>query len=434
MRPTTKMLWAGLAVMSALALCACDQQASAGRVVSVQTPSTSIDIDHLKRIDAVLQKEVDDGVRAGFVAAVVTRDGVVYQTAVGDADPFNDVPMTAETRFRIASMTKPIISVAVMQLIDRGVINLNDPVGLYVDGYNNAQVAVSYDRKGDGTFDTRPAARAPTIHDLLTHMAGIGYVFSQASDLEQAYTDANLFTIEGTLCERIEQIAALPLLDDPGMKWNYSYSIDVLGCIIEVASGLSLEEYLSENLFKPLSMNDTEFFMDQEDIKGLATVIEFNENGDMVRSEGTDLAKGINDAPFGVMSGGAGLLSNVHDYARFMQMMMNYGELDGARILSPQTARLMMSDNTPASALPSYWVNGITFGLGGAVILEPGYTGEVTAAGDWGWAGYWDTWFTVNADLGIGYITLSQAQPNPYIKPSRARFGVKAIAYGALEN
>ena len=423
-----------LAIASVLAVGACTQDALDARVISAEAPAASINKEHLNRIDAVLQKEVDEGVRAGFVAAVVTREGVAYQTAVGEADPFNDVAMTVDTRFRIASMTKPIISVAVMQLVERGVINLNDPVGLYIDAYNNAQVAVSHNRNDDGEFETRPAARAITVHDLLTHMAGIGYAFSQASDLDRAYFEENLFITEGTLCERIDRIAALPLLDDPGTKWNYSYSIDVLGCLIEVATGTTLDAHLKENIFQPLGMENTEFFMNEEDIASLSVVIEFDENGEMIRSGGTALAKGVNDAPFGVMSGGAGMLSDVHDYARFMQMLLNHGTLDDARILSPQTVELMTSDHTPEAARPPFWINaGISFGIGGSVVLEPGYTGDVAVAGDWGWAGYWDTWFSVNTGLGVGYITLTQAQPNPYLKPSRARFGVKAIAYGALE-
>lgn len=397
--------------------------------------AVALDMDHLRRIDAVLQKEVDAGVRAGYVAAVVTRDGIAYQTAIGEADPFTDVAMSTDTRFRIASMSKPIVSAAVMQLVERGEVNLSDPVGRYVEGYADARVATSYDRNAEGEFETRPAARPMTVHDLLTHRAGIGYGFSQATDLERAYTETNLFFTEGSLCERIEQIADLPLLFDPGERWEYSYSIDVLGCIIEKASGVSLEAYLKDNLFTPLGMTHTDFFLEPEDLDGLATVIEFNEQGEMVRS-GPDALAGasINDTPFTTMSGGAGLLSTVGDYARFMQMMLNYGELDGARVLSRATVELMTSDNTPKSARPERWGNnGITFGIGGAVILNPGYTSEVAAKGDWGWAGYWDTWFTVNPRVGIGYISLAQAQPNPYIKPSDAHFEVKAIAYGAMK-
>ncbi len=414
----------------------------AGAVITVSAGSEAwardrshISAEALKRIDAVLQAEVDDGTRAGYVAAVVTREGVVYKKAFGDADPFNDKPMTTDTRFRIASMTKPVISAAVMQLVDRGLVALSDPVEHFIPAYANPQVAVSKTRREDGSFETRPATRSITVHDLLTHMAGIGYVFSMESDLDKAYLEANLLLTEGDLATRIDRIAALPLLTDPGEVWNYSYSIDILGRIIEVASGMELEAYLKENLFEPLRMDDTEFFLTEEDFAGLAVVIEFNEQGEMVRSAGNALSSDVNEEAFGIASGGAGLVSNVDDYARFMRMLLNGGELDGARILSPATVRLMMEDHTPMEARPEPWKKtGISFGLGGYVVVEPGYSGNVAAEGDWGWAGYWDTHFFVNPEQNIGAILLAQTQPNPYIKPSRARDLVKGVAYGAVKN
>ncbi len=423
-----------IALASLLALGACTEEGS-GRVVSVQTPQNSIDKAFLNHIDPVLQAEVDDGVRAGFVAAVVTRDGVAYKKAFGKADLFNDKDMTTDTRFRIASMTKPIISVAVMQLVDRGAIRLNDPVEQFIPAYANPQVAVSKTRNADGSFETRPAKRSITIHDLLTHTAGIGYVFSTASDLDKAYFDANLLVTEGDLKARIDQIAALPLLTEPGEIWNYSYSIDILGYIIEAASGVSLETYLMENIFTPLGMTGTEFFIDESDFEGAAIVVEFNEAGEMVRSGGSALSSPVNDEAFGIASGGAGLVSNVDDYARFMRMLLNDGELDGARILSPATVRLMMQDHTPMNARPEPWKNiGMTFGLGGYLILEPGYMGNYAAKGDWGWAGYWDTHFFVNREENLGVILLAQTQPGPHMSPSRAEDLMKSIAYGAQRN
>ncbi|WP_428409259.1 serine hydrolase domain-containing protein [Hyphococcus sp.] len=395
---------------------------------------SQLSAEALERIDAVLQAEIDDGNRAGYVAAVVTKEGVAYKKAFGKADPFNDKPMTTDTRFRIASMTKPVISVAVMQLVDRGLVALSDPVERFIPAYANPQVAVSKNRQKDGSFETRPAKRSITIHDLLTHTAGIGYVFSMESDLDKAYLEANLLLTEGDLGERIDQIAALPLLTEPGEKWEYSYSIDVLGRIIEVVSGMELEAYLQENVFAPLRMTETEFFLNEEDFDGLAVVVEFNEQGEMIRSVGNALSSNVNDEAFGIASGGAGLVSNVDDYARFMRMLLNGGELDGARILSPATVKLMMSDHTPMEARPEPWQKtGTTFGLGGYVVLEPGYSGNVGAEGDWGWAGYWDTHFFVNAEQNIGAILLAQTQPNPYIKPSRARDLVKGVAYGAVK-
>ena len=173
------------------------------------------------------------------------------------------------------------------------------------------RVATEQNRNEDGSFATRPAAREITVHDLLTHMSGIGYVFSSATDLDKAYLEANLLLTEGTLEDRINIIAGLPLYNDPGKVWSYSFSTDVLGRVIEAASGMSLEAYLKENIFDPLGMDRTEFFLDESDFEGLATVVEFNEAGEMTRAAGNALSTGVNDEAFGIMSGGAGLVSSV---------------------------------------------------------------------------------------------------------------------------
>lgn len=432
MRKLKLVLGAALAA-SALAFTACSVE-SAPESAAVGQSAAGLSAEHLSGIEAVLQEDVDAGVRGGFVVAVADKNGIVYQAAVGMADRYNDVPMTTDTRFRIASMTKPIVTAAVMQLVDRGEVRLNDPVSEFIPAFADARVATSYDLNGAGEYETRAPSRPITVHDLLTHMSGVGYAFNAETDLDRGYIDANLFTTEGTLAERIDLIAALPLYEDPGTKFRYSYSTDIAGRIVEVASGMTLEAYLKENMFQPLGMNDTEFFMDETDFERLAVVNEFNEDGEMVRSGDTPLGGTINDEAFGVMSAGAGLISSAHDYARFMMMLLNEGTLDDQRILSPATVRLMMSDNTPFEARPADWQKqGITFGIGGAVILEPGYTGNVAAKGEWGWGGYWDTSFVVNPKDGVAAVLLAQTQPNQHLPPSRARDRVKAIVYGALK-
>ncbi len=391
--------------------------------------------EHLQRIDAVLQEEVDQGLRAGFVALVTSDDGVVYESAVGLADPYHDEPMRVDTRFRMASMTKPIVTAGVMQLVDRGALRLDDPVSLFIPSFAGVQVATSHARNGAGAFDTRAPSRPVTVHDLLTHMSGFGYVFDGESDLGRAYIEADLYGRAGTLAERIDRLATLPLYEDPGEKWRYSFSTDVAGRLIEVVSGLSLEAYLKANFFDPLGMTDTEFFVDETDFERLAVVNAFDETGGMVRLEAGALsAASVNDEAFGIMSGGAGLVSTARDYARFMRMLLNDGTLDGAHILSPATVRLMMSDTAPVAARPEDWRRkGITFGLGGAIIIEPGYFGGVAAKGEWGWSGFWDTSFAISPADDIGFVLLAQTQPGPHMPPSRARERVKAIAYGALQ-
>lgn len=398
-----------------------------------EASAVRLDWARLDAIKPALDAEVAAEIRAGFVAGVATRDGETYMTAAGMADRENAVPMSISTRFRIASMTKPIITAAVMQLVDRGVIALSDPVSRYVPAYADARVATSYELDGNGVIPTRKPSRAITIHDLLTHTAGIGYLFDNASALDRLYLDANLFTTEGTLAERIERIARLPLYNDPGKEWRYSYSIDIAAHVIEVATGEPLDEYLNKNFFGPLKMRDTEFLFDKTDFERVAVVYAFGADGRMVRAGGHELSRNLNENGFGVLSGGAGLVSSLNDYLRFCMMMLRGGELDGARILSPSTVRLMMSDNLLPGASARIWENAsASFGLGGLVVTAPGRALDVSAPGEWGWSGHWDTWFVINPADGIAVVLLAQTDPGPRVPRSRARSLVKSIAYGAL--
>lgn len=409
--------------------------AAAPAIAKKRDDGATLDRERLEAIGPALEAEVAKGVRAGFVAGVATRDGEVFTAAVGMADRERGVAMTTDTRFRIASMTKPVITAAVMQLVDRGVVALDDPVSLYVPAYADARVATSPEPGGNGVIPTRPAKRPITIHDLLTHTAGIGYVFDASSTLDRMYLEANLFKTTGPLAERIEKIARLPLYDDPGEEWRYSYSLDVAAYVIEAATGVPLEKWLQENFFAPLKMTDTEFFVDKSDFERLAVVYGFDERGNIVRSAGSELSNDINEDGLGVLSGGAGLVSTVGDYLRFCQMMLNGGALDGARILSPSSARLMMSDNLRAGADALIWEKeSATFGLGGSVVVAPGRVGGVAAEGEWSWSGLWDTWFVVNPKDGVAVVLLAQTARGSHAPRSRARSLVKAIAYGAVEN
>ncbi len=396
-------------------------------------PPVAIDTERLATISDVLNDEIESGARAGFVAGAITRDGKSYAYAAGMADRENKIPMREDTRFRLASMTKPIVTAAVMQLVDRGVVSLNDPVSRFIPAYQDARVATSLEPGKDGRIPTRPASRPITIHDLLTHTAGIGYVFDDQTGLGRQYLDAGVYTGNGSLKERVERVAKLPLYDDPGEKWRYSYATDIAAYVIEVASGEPVEDYLRKNFFAPLAMNGTAFFVDETDFNRLAIVYAFDENGKMVRAKDETLFNDINKTGLGFASGGAGLASTLHDYLQFARMMLNGGALDGAQILSPASVRLMMSNAlSPNEAMGEWSGHGVTFGLGGLVVDEPGMTGESAAPGEWGWSGYWDTWFRVNPADGVAVVVLAQTQPGPTTPPSRAVDRVKAIAYGAV--
>ena len=386
----------------------------------------------LAEIRPALDDEVRKGLRAGFVAGVVARDGETYIVAAGMADREHNLPMTADSRFRIASMTKPVVTAAIMQLVDRGVLNLSDPISRFVPAFADARVALSQEPDERGVIPTRPASRPITIHDLLTHTAGIGYVFDRQSALDRLYVDANLFTTGGTLVERIDRIARLPLYNDPGKEWRYSYALDVAGYLIEAATGEPLEAYLEKNLFAPLRMNDTEFFFDRSDFDRVAAVYEFAKDGTLSRAGANGVSGNLNEQGFGVVSGGAGLVSSAPDYLRFCLMMLRGGEVDGVRVLSAEAVRRMMSDQLAPGASGRLWEHASsTFGLGGTVVVHPELADGVAVAGEWGWTGFWDTWFIVNPVDGVAAVLLAQTAPGPEVPASQAREIVKAAAYRA---
>ncbi|MBI1391882.1 MAG: serine hydrolase [Alphaproteobacteria bacterium] len=395
------------------------------------------DSERLKRIDDVLQAEVDAGRRAGFVAMVATSDAVAYSTAIGSADIAGGRPMTVDTRFRIASMTKPVVSAAAMRLVEEGRLALNDPVKMYIPAFANPVVATDGMRGPDGTYPTRPAKRDILVRDLLTHTAGLGYAFLARTDLDKEYLAANPFFTEGDLDARIERIAALPLYFDPGERWFYSYATDVLGRVVEVASGMELGAYAKQAIFDPLNMTDTFFLIDDADVPGLATVYTFDEAGnltlpDPVDPNGQGIAVDINAQAFGVASGGGGLVSTAPDYIRFCRMLLNDGELDGARILSGASVRAMFTNQLLQRVLPQDWQDkGYGFGLGGQVIMKPGLTGEYDAPGDWRWGGYWDTSFVVNKADDVAVVLLTQREPGPNDPGTNAGQLVRSIAYSA---
>lgn len=402
------------------------------QALSPDPPATGARDPALRTIQQALDAEVDGGVRAGFVAGFVTRDGEARLVAAGMANRETGAPMTIETRFRIASMTKPIITAAIMQLVDRGVLTLEDPVARYIPAYAEARVALTEEPDAGGRFETRPPTRAVTIHDLLTHTAGIGYVFDRASTLDRVYVEANLLTTQGTLAERIDRIARLPLYDDPGKEWRYSYSIDIAARIIEVATGEPIEAYLKEHLLDPLGMADTEFFLDHTDFDRVATVYEFDADGKLAAAGDIDLAGDINKDGFGVASGGAGLVSSAPDYLRFCLMMLRGGDAEGGRVLSKESVQRMMADNLAPGANARLWErDSASFGLGGTVVIDATRATGAAVNGEWGWTGHFDTWFVVNPEDGVAAVVLSQTNPGPTMPMSRARARVKSVAYEA---
>jgi len=373
----------------------------------------------LAKITTALKKEVDDGSFRGAVVLVARKGKLVYQDAVGMQTAAK--PMTKDAIFRIYSMTKPLVSVAAMMLVEDGVIQLTDPVGKFLPGFDKMQVSVATKTPEGASYQSVPAERAMTVQDLLRHTSGLAYgEITQNAPVKEGLERAGLYRKDldyesrnVTPREEIERLASVPLAYQPGTTWNYSLSVDVLGRVVEVASGKRLADFLDERLFKPLKMRDTAFYVPAAKMARLAEPLEKD------RFSGSAIKLIDVSSPPKNDSGGAGAVSTAADYLRFCQMMMNGGALDGARMLSRTTVRLMTSDHLgsfinqpmqPGELLLG--VKGYSFGLGFAVRQADGVAGVPGSAGDFTWAGYSGTYFWVDPKEQLAGVLMTQA-PSP---------------------
>jgi CubicO group peptidase (beta-lactamase class C family) len=363
----------------------------------------------LERIDRVMQEYVERQTFAGMVALVARRGKAAYLKAFGWQDIENRRPMTTDTIFQIYSMTKPITSVAVMMLCEQGKLRLADPVSRYLPDFKELKVIVPHD---DGTYDLVPARREVTIHDLMTHSGGLGYGGDKdAQDkLYNSFYQHWDTEVERVLETRMRDFAShkLPLAFHPGTGFKYSFSIDVLGYIVQLASGQLFGDFLQEYIFAPLGMIDTGFHVPAEKAHRLALIYGPREGGGLKPARSylrEDLTQPTLDP-----SGGGGLLSTIGDYARFGQMMLNYGELDGVRILGRMTVDWMMQNHLPDGIHPmDEKCNG--FGLGGAVLLRPGLSNRPGSPGKFGWGGAANTEWWIDPAEELNCVLMLQYMP-----------------------
>ncbi len=387
----------------------------------------------LASMTSALQDEVDNNIRSGFVTMIM-QDGIIkHTTAIGLADRAKNTPMAIGTRFRIASMTKPITSVAILMLMEEGKLTLDDPVTDYIPAFSSTRVATSYTNGDDGLIPTIPLTEPITIRHLLTHTAGLGYLFDFQTNLGEIYLNNHLYMREGDLASRIDHLATLPLYRQPGGQWQYSYGTDVLGRVIEIVSGQTLEIFMNERILSPLKMNNTEFLFDETDFDNLVTVYTHNEAGNMIPFDGGGLNRNPNKDGAGWYSGGGGLVSTASDYMNFLQMLLNKGSLNGVRFLNPETIELMTTSHVAAENRPADWLQqGVSFGLAGWVITEPGLSHPYAAPGQFGWGGYYDTVFAISSKDNLAYLVLAQREPGPNDKPSKAQNLVRDTAYSVF--
>jgi CubicO group peptidase (beta-lactamase class C family) len=395
----------------------------------VSPESVGLSSARLERLNKVMQQYIDRGSFAGIVTLIARKGQVAHLQTFGWQELETKRPMRADTIFRIYSMTKPIISAAAMMLCEEGKLRLADPVSRYIPEFKEARVMAA---RPDGGYDLIPAQRQMTIHDLMTHSGGLSYGDDMNSALDQLYR-ATLHHLD----EEVEPVlekwvqafaqARLPLAFQPGTGFRYSLSIDVLGYIIQLASGQLFEEFLRERIFTPLGMPDTAFWVPPEKAGRLALIYGPCEEGVLkvvVPEHGADILKPTNN-PFG----GGGLVSTVGDYFRFGQMLLNGGELEGVRLLGRQTVEWMLQNHLPEGIHPmGELANG--FGLGGAVLMHPGLSHRPGSAGKFGWGGAANTEWWIDPAEQMQCLIMLQYMPC-FTIPVVEDFA--QLAYQALE-
>lgn len=363
--------------------------------------------DRLVQVGKVLESYVQQKQLAGSVLLVKHRDNVVYHKAFGYQDLTLQTPMETGSIFRIASQTKAIVSVAVMMLQEQGKLLLQHPVSRYLPEYKHTVVARN---TPSGDYEIVKAQREITIRDLLTHTSGIGYGHGLARDeWQKAGVQGWYFSGTSTsMREIVRKIASLPQDNQPGSKFTYGYSTDILGVIIEEITGLSLDDYLQQAIFQPLAMNDTHFYLPESKQDRLAIVYR------------NDAKKGLTALPQGAIeesqglyhkkgftySAGAGLVSTAEDYGRFLQMLLNGGKYKEYQLLSPVSVQLMTQ-----SHLQEDWMPGLGFGLGFAVVKDPARRGIVGNKGEFGWGGAYHSTYWVDPESKLIVVYLSQLLP-----------------------
>ena len=381
--------------------------ASRARGTELTNPaSVGFDAARLGRLDAVIQAQVDQKKIAGVVL-YVARDGKeVRHRGYGMSDLEAGKPMTTDAIFRIASMSKAVTTTAVMMLYEEGKLMLHDPVSKYIPEFKNSLVAVAPPEGSPaGTkFTTVKAKRPIQIRDLLTHTAGLTYGTGPAAAV---YKEAKLDTWyfankDATIGEEIRKLAALPLNGQPGEAFQYGYSSDVLGYLVEVVSGMPLDRFFAERIFGPLKMVDSCFYLAPEKASRLAPVYGV-EKGVLGLGDQGDYVTG----PRKCFSGGAGVLATAGDYGRLLQMFLNEGQLDGVRLLSPKTVELMRQNHTGTK----YATDTDAFGLGFWVMKDLGYYGELGSVGSYGWGSAYFPQYLVDPQEKIVALLMTQLRP-----------------------
>ncbi len=364
----------------------------------------------LADVDALMQSYVSEGKLAGVVM-LIARDGkVAHAGAYGQMDIEGGQPMRRDALFRIYSMTKPITGVALMTLYDEGRFALDDPVAKYLPGFDNLKVFAGADGATNKLADLK---RPVTIRDLMCHTAGLAYGLFPASPVDEMYKEAKVLDRTKNLDSMLERLVKIPLAAQPGEKWMYSIAVDVQGKLIEVLSGKSLDEFFAERIFRPLAMNDTAFYVPADKLNRL-TVNYGKKDGHLSPVDGSKTSQFATRPA--LLSGGGGLISTADDYLRFAQMLLNRGELDGARILKPQTVELMTRNHLAETLVPitigMLPLANTGFGLDFAVRVKAGEGEPAGSVGEYWWGGAASTQFFVAPRENLICVGMTQFMPS----------------------
>ena len=410
-----------------LALCAgllASTFSTAAELPRDQPDAVGMSSARLARIAPAMQRYIDAELTPGVITAVMRHGKLIHYKAQGHMDVASAKPMREDAIFRIASMTKPIASVALMMLWEEGRFQLRDPVSKFIPEFAAAQVSTTADASGT-TGELVPPKRPIQIRDMLTHTAGLA---NNYSGNVAAYRQAMNTPRPKSNDEQIKRLAELPLNYHPGEEWQYSAATDVVGHLVEIISGQSLDEFLRQRIFAPLQMPDTHFYLDNTKGGRLTTQYTPDENNKIkAQDPGSKQSRWIT-SPRNLFSGAGGLVSTVRDYLRFQQAMLNGGEIDGNRILAPSTVSLMLENHTGDLPL---WLPGpgMGFGLGYGVVVDRGAAATPLSEGAGYWGGAYCTLSWIDPEQNLVGVLMTQVRPYSHLN---IRQDFQVLTYQAI--
>ncbi|HYM21802.1 MAG TPA: serine hydrolase domain-containing protein [Vicinamibacterales bacterium] len=399
--------------------------AKASRDLAMAPPeSVGIAPDRLKRLDAAMSKIVADKQVVGLVTLLERHGKIVDFNAYGERNVASPEPLQKDAIFRIYSMTKPVTGVAMMMLYEEGKWHLDDPVARYIPEFSKLKVYVG--KNEDGTPKLEDARRSMTMRELMTHTAGLGYVLNPNNPVDRMVIDAGVLNAAAPLSKMIDGLGRIPLLAQPGTRWSYSIAVDVQGYLIEKFSGMPFADFARTRIFEPLGMKDTAFYVPKEKLARFSEVH---------TGSGASLAIDTNRpeptaVPLGP-SGGGGLFSTAPDYARFCEMLLQGGQLNGVRLLAPRTVEMMRTNHVNPDPLKTM-APGTGWGMDFQVVMDAAAAGDAVPNGTFSWFGIAGTWFWIDPVDDLAFVGMVGHQNLQTTRPIHAL--TRSLVYGAVVN